>query len=119
MWSRIIELLFAVWLFCSHYVFPYPFVSKFFWINDLCSAALIASFALLSFVRRFEKAHLCSLAVALWLMGVGFFGSSILPPPAFLQNDLIVGLLLLAFAIIPSHSSNPPKSWAEFYKKNS
>ena len=118
MWARIIEFILAIWLVNSHRVFYYPPGDDFFWISDLLCGSLVASFALFSFVKRLEKIHLCSFAVALWLIGIGFFGSSTFPPPFALQKELIVGLLLAGFAIVPSHSSKPPKGWREFYKKN-
>jgi hypothetical protein len=61
-----------------------------------------------------RHAHLAIAAVAIWLVGFGYFGSSHPLPPA-LQNDLLIGLLLLMFAIIPNRASSPPQAWLDFY----
>ena len=116
MWARIIEFIIAIWLAGSHRVFYHPSLSEFLWISDLFCGSLIALFALFSFLKRFEKIHLCSLIVALWLIAIGLFGSSLFPPPAILQNHLIVGIFLAMFAIIPSQSSRPPRGWRKFFK---
>jgi hypothetical protein len=122
MWARVVEFIIAIWLVNSHSVFSCPsdevVLNNFFWINDLFCGSLVAVFALFSFIKRWEKIHLCSLLVALWLMGVGLFWPSVFPPPFALQNYLITGFLLAMFTIIPSHSSKPPKGWREFYKKH-
>jgi hypothetical protein len=36
------------------------------------------------------------------------------PTPPALQNDLLVGVLLLMFAILPSEASLPPRSWRDY-----
>jgi hypothetical protein len=28
-----------------------------------------------------------------------------------MQNDIVVGLLLLMFAIVPNHATRPPRDW--------
>jgi hypothetical protein len=53
------------------------------------------------------------LPVGAWLIAFGRFQQSPPLPPA-LQNDLVVGLLLLMFAIIPNEASLPPRAWRRF-----
>lgn len=96
MWSRILELLLAGWLVASH---------------DWVPAALTALFALLSF--RFRKMHLCTLGVGLYLVYTAFAQ----PPGPRAENHLVVGLLLLILALIPSHAQQPPREWVEFLKQ--
>lgn len=55
-------------------------------------------------------AHVAIMVVALWLSGFGFWTSGHPAPPA-LQNDILVGLLLLMFAIIPNNANLPPLAW--------
>jgi hypothetical protein len=50
--------------------------------------------------------------VALGLVGAGYFATGDPPPPAA-QNEMLVGLLLLMLAIIPSEATLPPKGWRE------
>jgi hypothetical protein len=68
--------------------------------------------SLFSFWHRAIRLHLLNLPVALWLVGFGYFGSGATPPPAA-QNELIVGIVLLMFAIIPTQAMLPPHGWRE------
>lgn len=114
MWARTIELLIAAWLIYSQFFFDSALRCRNFWINILICSSLITLFSLLSFSKRFEKAHLFSLIVAFWLVLVGYY-SPLIPPPFSLQNVLICGLLLGLFALVPSHANEPPQSWRRFY----
>jgi hypothetical protein len=115
MWARVIEVLLACWLAVSPFLFRHAPAETFLWITDLSCAVIIALFSLLSYRPRWEKTHLLNLAVAGWLIGTGFLVAESPPPPA-IQNHVVIGLLLLMFAVIPSHAERPPRSWQEFYK---
>jgi hypothetical protein len=116
MWPRVTEILIAAWLAAGPWIFGSPTESEFFLkVNALVSAALIVLFALLSFRAATEKAHLLSVVVALWIIGVAFAAPNP-PPPAPYQNFVVVGLLLLLVAILPSRASEPPKAWRDFYR---
>jgi hypothetical protein len=109
MWARYAELVLAGWLGISPFVMNHG-QSTWLWVHDLLLALLIASLALLSFRRPFVRAHLLLIPVAAWLTGFGWWhahGYATGAPAAF-QNWIVVGLLLLLFAIIPSHASTPP-----------
>lgn len=117
MWPRVVELLIAVWLAASPWVLPMPAgAESSLRANALACAALTALFALLSFRATLEKAHLLSLAVAAWLIGIAFAAPNP-PPPAMYQNFVVVGLLILLVAVLPSRASEPPRAWREFYQK--
>jgi hypothetical protein len=62
--------------------------------------------------------HLITLAVALWLWGIGYNAFPEVAEPLH-ENSVIVGLLLLMLAIVPSHSHRLSHSWEEFNRKNS
>ena len=60
--------------------------------------------------------HLCNLAVAFYLILLGYiFKEGAYPEP--LQNYVVLGLLLFMIAIVPSEASKPPVPWREFYRK--
>lgn len=110
MWARVIEIMLGCWLAVSPFVFRHAADEKVLWLNDLFSALAVIILALISFWPPLRYAHVAIVLVALWLIGVGFWASSAPAPPA-LQNDILVGLLLLMFAIIPNQANLPPPAW--------
>jgi hypothetical protein len=118
MWPRIAELLISAWLAASPWIVPSPAgADPIVRTNALVCAALIALFALLSFRAPWEKAHLLSLPVAVWLVAIAFLQPNP-PPPAPFQNFVVTGLTLLLFAILPTRASEPPRAWREFQRGN-
>ena len=100
----------GMWLALSPFIFGHDAREVILWVNDFAAASAIAIFALLSYWPPARYAHLLTVAVALWLLGFGRFGSPAPIPPA-LQNEIAVGLLLLMFAIVPNYASMPPQPW--------
>jgi len=118
MWPRIIELLLAAWLAASPWIVPAPpDAAPFLRLNSLACAAAIAALALISFRSAWEKAHLGSLAIGLWLIALAFLQPNPPPPPAY-QNYVVTALLLLTFAILPTRASDPPRAWSDFWPQN-
>ena len=117
MWPRAAELLLAAWLAASPWLLPVPAEdANFLRVNSLACAALIALAAMLSFRTTWGKAHLASLALALWLIAVAFRQPDP-PPAAAYQNYVITGLTLLLFAVLPSRAGEPPSGWREHFQK--
>lgn len=117
MWGRVVEFMLACWLSICPFIFEYPKDALFFWFNDLTCSSLIAIFSLLCFHKPLRKMHLCNLAVACYLIALCYFFRS----DAFynaLQNYMVLGILLLMIAVVPSEADQPPVSWRRFYKKN-
>src|SRR5688500_15605034 len=105
MWPRLAELLIAAWLAASPFalrqeVSPLGLPP---WLSDMACAVLIAVCALLSFTRRLGWLHFAEIAVAAWLLGYGFLAAPERAPA--LENDILVGLVLPMFAIIPNHAT--------------
>lgn len=116
MWARVIEFSIACWLAISPFIFNYPDEALFFWFSDLISSSLLAFFSLVSFYKPLRKMHLCNLLVSFYLVALAYiFKESAYPEP--LQNYVVLGILLLMLAIIPSEAEKPPVPWREFYKK--
>ena len=114
MWARVIEVMLGCWLAVSPFVFRHPAEQTAFWLNDLICAAAAILLALVSIWPPLRYAHLANAGVALWLIGYAFW-ASVYPTPPALQNDIIVGLLLMMFAIVPNEASLPPQSWRDFH----
>jgi hypothetical protein len=113
MWARVIEVMLGCWLAVSPFIFRHDTDDRLLWLNDLFSATAVTLLALVSFWSRLRFAHVANIAIALWLIAFGFWVSSYPTPPA-LQNDIVVGLLLLMFAIVPNEASRPPRPWRDF-----
>jgi hypothetical protein len=113
MWARVIEVMLGCWLALSPFIFRHGTDDRVLWLNDLFSAMAVIVLALVSFWPPLRFAYIGNLAIALWLMAFGFWASPYPTPPA-LQNDIVVGLLLLMFAIVPNEASRPPVPWRAF-----
>ncbi len=113
MWGRTIELALAAWLAISPFIFRYPAEATLRWVNDYACALIVIICSLTCYHRSLRKAHVVNIGIALWLVGIGLFGST-MPPPAWRQNTLAVGLLLGMFAIIPTDTLRPPRGWSTF-----
>ena len=117
MWPRTVEAMLACWLAISLFVFRYPADEPLLWWHDWICAFLIATLALLSFVDQTRRAHLLELLSAAWLIGHGWWtASGIHDAPR--QNWIVLGLLLLMIAIIPTDCVNPPHAWQEWNKRH-
>jgi hypothetical protein len=114
MWARIIEVMLGCWLAVSPFIFRHAADDKTLWVNDFFSAMAVIVLALVSFWPPLRFAHLANLVIALWLIAFGFWASPYPAPPA-LQNDIVVGLLLLMFAIIPNEATRLPRPWRDFF----
>lgn len=117
MWARVIEIMLGGWLALGGFMIVGAEGQHSGWLHDFACAAAIIAFALLSFWPRFQKAHLLGLAVAVWLIGIGFIQPDPPPLPVY-QNYVLVGALLIMFAIVPSRASDPPRRWREFYEQH-
>jgi len=116
MWSRGVELMFGCWLAVSPFIFAHSSEDTWLWVNDLSVAAIVCTLSLMSFARQMRHAHYGTLLIGVWLVGFGFFGAEP-PPPAAYQNHVLIGMLLLMFAILPNDADRPPEAWRAFYQK--
>jgi hypothetical protein len=109
MWARVVEVMLGLWLLISPFIFGHSAGNTGLWINDLVCGFLLMTLALLSFWHPLRYAHLAIGIVALWLIAFGFFVPYPAPPAS--QNHILLGLVLLMFAIIPNDANLPPPSW--------
>lgn len=109
MWGRIIEIMTAVWLALSPFIFRVQDQPRTVAIDSLLALALLV-LAGLSFWKPTRQAHLGILALAVGLALYGRFSGST-PPSPWHQNHIIVGLLLMMVAVVPNHASQPPQPW--------
>ncbi len=116
MWARVIEFMLACWLATSPFIFSFPDDAMLYWFIDFGCSAAIAFFAFTSFYDPLTKMHLFNLVPAFFLIVLGFCATESFLQYA-IQNYIILGILLLMFAIIPTDASQQPKPWRDFYNE--
>jgi hypothetical protein len=118
MWSRVVEIMLGHWLLMSPFIFGHEPAATWLWAIDLgCGAAVIA-FGLLSYWEPTRGSHFGTLAVAVALIAAAFLQQPVPVPPSTpippeIQNQLILGLLLMMFALVPNEASQPGRAWRE------
>lgn len=110
MWARTVEFMLGCWLIISPFIFRLPADQTSLWLNDMSCGFAVVVISLLSYAPRLRYLHLATAGAALWLALFGYFYQPYPTPPS-LQNDILVGLLLMMFAIIPNEATLPPPSW--------
>ena len=110
MWPRVIEGMLGCWLLVTPLVFRGTAAVEDYTTSALVSGAVVIVMALLSFWEPTRLARFATLGVSLWLALHGYFAAERPGPPAA-QNEIMIGLTLLLFAIIPNDASQPPTAW--------
>ena len=113
MWPRHFEVSLAIWLSLSWLILRYP-EDSFLVFHDFSIAIVIAIISLLNYKYRYI--HLLNLFTALWLIIFAFVSNTPITNAPY-QNYMVIGLILLIFAIIPARASHPPEEWEEFIEK--
>jgi hypothetical protein len=109
MWARVVEATLAVWLAISGLFLAVPLDDLLVWGVNLSVAALVFTLALLSYANWAQRAHVVTLVLGVALFVFGFVQAR--PTEPWAQNQILVGLLLAIFAMVPSHSTLPPRAW--------
>ena len=115
MWPRVVELMLAVWLALSPFVFRYgPEAPAAWWGLDFGVSIVVLAASGISFWHRARRAHLVTLATGLGIAIHGYVAGGHPSPPG-MQNHLVTGLLLAMLAILPSQGDVPPARWVRSY----
>lgn len=115
MWARVVEIMLGLWLMASPFIFHYVEADRSSLANDLLCGSLAMAFGFLSYWNRMGWAHFLILPVAAWLIAFGYLTGNPAPPQA--QNQIIAGILLGMFAIIPNRTNELPEAWRKFYNE--
>ena len=113
MGPRAVEVMLGLWLVLSPFVFGHLEQHPQLAVSDFAAGAATVVLACLSAFHRLRRAHLGNLLVAAWLCGYGYFAFAHPAPPGA-QNELLVGLTLLLFAIAPTGANDPPEAWSRY-----
>jgi 4-amino-4-deoxy-L-arabinose transferase-like glycosyltransferase len=114
MWPRIIEIVLACWLMASPFIFRLSAdeTSLAGWFLAGLGVMVLSFF---SYWDRTHRAYLLNLVIAGGLIVSGYVAGHPASPSA--QNQIVVGLLLAMFAIIPNGADEIPRAWKVFYEK--
>jgi hypothetical protein len=109
-WPRYCELLLGLWLIASGWIIEDPSRSQYRAVT-ITSGVLILVLDILSVSLYQRYAHLLILPVSAALLAFGFLRTA--AEAQGTQNAIVVALLLLMFAILPTEATQPPPSWRE------
>jgi len=112
MWPRVVEVMLGIWLLLSPFIFCHDLDRVLQWSVDLTVGTAVVLLGLFSFWETTRHAHLLTILAGLALASFGYFAEPY-PTPPVLQNDLLIGLFLVMFAVIPNESTQPPVTWRE------
>jgi hypothetical protein len=110
MWPRVVEWMLGFWLLLSPLIFHETQKVEMFAPKATVAGGVVALISLASLWSPLRKLHLANGAIAAWLILSGYFGAERPGPPAA-QNDIVVGLLLLMFFVIPTEGHLPSDQW--------
>ena len=113
-WPRYCELALALWLVAASWILDYQNSTHQAMTVIPGGAILLLDILSIASPRRYS--YLGVAGVALGLLAYGF-----LAMPVGLtgtENNVIVALLLLMFAILPTEATLPPASWRDYHGKN-
>lgn len=96
----------------SWMIFGYSENFPILFTHDLIVFILISFFSLGSYLYKLRRVHLFNVVVAIWLIA---FSLTSLVPFVERQNYIVIALLLLMFAIIPSPTDEAPYDWQRFF----
>lgn len=113
-WPRLFELLLGLCLLAAPWVLHAPPALR---AHDACVATLMLSVTAWSMVQPERLVNLWNLLVAAWLTGFALLFSRTWHS-ATAQSELLVGLTLALFAIIPSRTMDVPAAWRSFFADN-
>ena len=108
MWPRVAEIVIGLWLIASPWMLDDGASSA--RINVLICGSAVVLLSGLSFWPAMRRAHLGEIPIGVWLLGFAYFGSTH-PAPPLVQSEILAALFVLNFAIIPSQTNLPPRSW--------
>lgn len=112
MWPRVVEAMLGCWLLITPFVFRGTVSLDDYVVNAAVCGSLVLASSLSSIWPPAAMARLGTLAVALWLMPHGYFAAERPGPPAA-QNEIVVGLTLILFAVLPNQINERPAPWRD------
>ena len=115
MWPRIVELMLGLWLAASPLIFGVSDLSGFASMNAFLCGLIVVIASCLAYWEPTRHSRGLTAAVGIWLAARAYVTAPH-PAPPEVQNEFLLGLLFLMFAILPNDAGRPPRSWRAFVK---
>ena len=109
MWPRVIEVMLGVWLVITPLVFRGTEEIERYTANTIATGLIVIAASLAAFAPRAGWTRYVTRVASCWLAVHGYL-SAVRPGPPAAQNEIMIGLLLLLFAILPNHVNRPPST---------
>jgi hypothetical protein len=116
MWARVVETMLGLWLLLSPFIFHHPLDATSWWVVDLAAGTFVIAVAVGSFHPKLPRLHLVHLVTCATLLAIGWVAGGADPAAAH-RNWIVLSLLLLMIAIVPSRSHEPPRAWRRYYEE--
>lgn len=116
MWPRAVEVMLAIWLLMSPFVFRYTGEQRWLWVATLGAAALVFTFSLAAFKRSLSRLFIGTLVTGTALAVGAYFVPGAQTSPA-LQNLIVTGICLGMIGILPGEATAPPRKWREYHRR--
>ncbi len=113
MWPRVVELMLAAWLAASPFTLRIVEPAGPQALRAYACATIVAVASCLSYWRPTRHARAATAAVGLW-MAVRAYLVAAYPASPMVQNEFLIGLLLVMLGIVPNDAAQPPPSWRRF-----
>lgn len=116
-WPRVGEFVLAAWLALYASVFP-DGVPAFLLLHDVGLSVAVAASSVISMLARrgpLRFLHTTNIALGGWLVT---FSALVTQhhSMALAQNDILVGLTVVMFAILPTRALDAPVAWQRYYR---
>ena len=110
MWPRVLEVAIGAWLLMSPFIFQHTAGADAYNLSQAAAGTAIIVASLLAIWPPAAAARGVTALATVWLIVHGYFSAARPGPPAA-QNEIVVGLLLILFVLLPNDINAPPTPW--------
>ena len=110
MWPRVLEVVIGAWLLMSPVIFQHTRGADAYALSQAAAGTVVVVASLLAIWPPAAAARGVTALATLSLIAHGYFSAPRPGPPAA-QNEIVAGLLLILFVLLPNDVNAPPRPW--------